>query len=198
MKKFKTNSNRRETYTYTFTSIDENGNSVIKKVVLRPKQKDDEKNQNQDNENRVPPELIKELHRLDDNEVNNNYRNWHPKLTKTQQQNKVEWEKAHPGEEYPMPYNYSLDSMESDDGDISKSHVLASASLNPFADDVSPNIIRLREIVETILTESQRTALTLIEYEGYTGKEAADIMGISHSMATRHYRNAMERIRKNF
>lgn len=151
-------------------------------------------------EDGVTEVLIHDLHRMDDNWVNCNVRNSHPKLTPEQKAEKKEWEENHPGEKYPMDWNLSLDYIagETVDGDLDKSSVLAGASYDPFDEDVSDEVLRLREIVASMMTERQRQAYRLIGLEGYSRTEAAEIMGVSVKVAKVHYDKAIECIKKNF
>ncbi|MCM1343753.1 MAG: hypothetical protein NC305_11110 [Lachnospiraceae bacterium] len=144
--------------------------------------------------------MIQDLHRMDDNWVSCNVRNGHPKLTAEQKAMKKEWEEAHPGEKYQMGWNLSLDYIvgDTEDGDLDKSSVLAGASYAPFDDDVSDEVLKLREIAETKMTDRQRQAYKLIGLEGYTKTEAAEIMGVSVKVAKIHYDKAIECIRNNF
>ena len=151
-------------------------------------------------ENGVTEVMIQNLHRMDDNWVNCNVRNGHPKLTAEQKAAKKAWEEAHPGEKYEMSWNLSLDYIagNTDDGDLDKSSVLADASYNPFEEDVSDEVLKLREIAAAKMTDRQRQAYQLIGLEGYTKTEAAEIMGVSIKVAKIHYDKAIDCIRKNF
>lgn len=143
--------------------------------------------------------MIQDLHRMDDNWVTCNVRNGHPKLTAEQKVAKKEWEEAHPGEKYEMGWNLSLDYIagDSDAGDLDKSSMLADASYDPF-EDVPDEVLKIREIAATKMTEHQRQAYELIGLEGYSRTEAAKIMGVSIKVAKIHYDKAIECIRKNF
>lgn len=151
-------------------------------------------------EDGVTEVMIQDLHRMDDNWVTCNVRNGHPKLTAEQKTAKKEWEEAHPGEKYQIGWNLSLDYIvgDTEDGDLDKSSVLAGVSYAPFDDDVSDEVLKLREIAETKMTDRQRQAYKLIGLEGYTKTEAAGIMGVSVKVAKIHYDKAIECIRKNF
>lgn len=98
-----------------------------------------------------------------------------------------------------MGWNLSLDYIadDSDDGDLDKSSVLAGASYDPF-EDVPDEVLKLREIAATKMTDRQRQAYELIGLEGYSRTEAAKIMGVSIKVAKIHYDKAIECIRKNF
>ena len=153
-------------------------------------------------ENGVTEVLIQELHRMDDNWVNCNVRNGHPKLTPEEKAAKKEWEEAHPGEKYQMNWNLSLDYLaggSDDDGHADKSSVLAGAGYDPFEEmEVSDEVLRLREIAATKMTDRQRQAYELIGLQEYTITEAAKIMGVSIKVAKVHYDKAIDCIRKNF
>ena len=143
---------------------------------------------------------IQDLHRMDDNEVTNNIKNGHPKLTPEQKAKKKEWEEAHPGEKYPIDWNLSLDYIagDTDDGGLDKSSVLAGASYDPFDEDVPDEVLKLRKIAAEKMTDRQRQAYQLIGLEGYSRTEAAKIMGVSVKVAKVHYDKAIECIKKYF
>lgn len=152
-------------------------------------------------EDGVTEVMIQDLHRMDDNWVTCNVRNGHPKLTPEQKAAKKEWEEAHPGEKYPMDWNFSLDYIagECEDGDLDSSSVLSSASYDPFEEmEVSDEVLKLRKIVATKMTDRQRQAYELIGLQEHTITEAAKIMGISIKVAKVHYDKAIDCIRKNF
>lgn len=145
--------------------------------------------------------MIQALHRMDDNWVSCNVRNGHPKLTAEQKAAKKEWEEAHPGEKYPMDWNLSLDYIVDgcEDGDVSKSSVLSGASYDPYEEmEVPDEVLKLREIVATKMTDRQKQAYELIGLQEHTITEAAKIMGVSIKVAKVHYDKAIECIRKNF
>ena len=151
-------------------------------------------------ENGVTEVDIQMLHRMDDNWVNCNVRNGHPRLTEEQKAEKKEWEEEHPGEKYPMDWNLSLDyiACEGDDGETDKSSVLASASYYPYNDDVPDEVLKLREIAARKMTDRQRQAYELIGLEERTITEAAKIMGVSIKVAKVHYDKAIAYIKKYF
>lgn len=138
-------------------------------------------------EDGVTEVMIQDLHRMDDNWVTCNVRNGHPKLTPEQKVAKKEWEEAHPGEKYPMDWNLSLDYIagECEDGDLDSSSVLSSASYDPFEEmEVSDEVLKLRKIVATKMTDRQRQAYELIGLQEHTITEAAKIMGIQRIRRT--------------
>lgn len=77
--------------------------------------------------------------------------------------------------------------------------MLAGASYDPFEEmEVSDEVMKLREIVATKMTDRQRQAYQLIGLEEYTITDAAKIMGVSIKVAKVHYDKAIGCIRKNF
>ena len=183
----KTRQDQRGVYRYEVDVPDGKGGYRRTYNVIRP------------GEDGVTEVMIQDLHRMDDNWVSCNVRNGHPKLTPEQKAVKKKWEEEHPGEKYEMNWNLSLDHIagDSDDGDLGKSSVLAGASYDPF-EDVPDEVLKLREIAATKMTDRQRQAYELIGLEGYSRTEAAEIMGVSIKAAKTHYDKAIECIRENF
>ena len=145
--------------------------------------------------------MIRELHRMDDNEVTNNVKNGHPKLTDVQKAEKKEWEEGHPGEKYTMHWNVSLDHITGglNDPDPVCGRVPDCACYDPIEElYVSDEVLKLREIAAEKMTARQRQAYELIGLMGYSRTEAAGIMGVSTKVAKIHYDKAIECIRKNF
>lgn len=184
----KTRQDQRNVYRYPVSVEDGHGGYRTVYTTVRP------------GEMGVTEVWIHDLHRMDDNEVANNVKNGHPKLTAEQKTAKKEWEEAHPGEKYPIDWNLSLDYIagDTDDGELDKSSVLAGASYAPFDEDVPDEVLRLREIAATKMTDRQRQAYQLIGLEGYSRTEAAKIMGVSVKVAKVHYDKAIECIKKYF
>lgn len=184
----KTRQDQRGVYRYPVDVSDGRGGYRRSYNVVRP------------GEGGVTEVWIRDLHRMDDNEVNNNIKNGHTKLTAEQKAVKKEWEEAHPGEKFDMNWNLSLDYIagDTDDGELDKSSVLAGASYDPFDEDVPDEVLKLREIAATKMTDRQRQAYQLIGLEGYSRTEAAKIMGVSVKVAKVHYDKAIECIKKYF
>jgi len=184
----KTRQDQRGVYRYPVDVPDGRGGYRRSYNVVRP------------GEGGVTEVWIRDLHRMDDNEVANNVKNGHPKLTPKQKAEKKEWEEEHLGEKYPTDWNLSLDYIagDMDDGELDKSSVLAGASYDPFDEDVPDEVLKLREIAATKMTDRQRQAYQLIGLEGYSRTEAAKIMGVSVKVAKVHYDKAIECIKKNF
>ena len=182
----KTRQDQRNVYRYPVSVEDGRGGYRTVYTTVKPGEKG------------VTEVWIRDLHRMDDNEVANNIKNVHPRLTPEQKSEKKEWEEAHPGEKYPIDWNLSLDYIagDTDDGELDKSSVLAGASYDPFDEDVPDEVLKLREIAATKMTDRQRQAYQLIGLEGYSRTEAAKIMGVSVKVAKVHYDKAIECIKK--
>lgn len=104
----KTRQDQRGVYRYPVDALDGRGGYRRSYNVVRP------------GESGVTEVWIRDLHRMDDNEVANNIKNGHPKLTAEQKAAKKEWEEAHPGEKFDMNWNLSLDYIagDTDDGEL--------------------------------------------------------------------------------
>ena len=180
----KTRQDQRNVYRYPVSVEDGRGGYWTVYTTVKP------------GESGVTEVWIRDLHRMDDNEVVNNVKNGHPRLMPEQK----EWEEAHPGEKYPIDWNLSLDYIagDTDDGELDKSSVLAGASYDPFDEDVPDEVLKLRKIAATKMTDRQRQAYQLIGLEGYSRTEAAKIMGVSVKVAKVHYDKAIECIKKFF
>ena len=93
----KTRQDQRNVYRYPVSVEDGRGGYRTVYTTVKPGEKG------------VTEVWIRDLHRMDDNEVANNVKNGHPKLAPEQKAEKKEWEEAHPGEKFDMNWNLSLD-----------------------------------------------------------------------------------------
>lgn len=93
----KTRQDQRNVYRYPVSVEDGRGGYRTVYTTVRP------------GEMGVTEVWIQDLHQMDDNEVTNNIKNGHPRLTPEQKAEKKEWEEAHPGEKFDMNWNLSLD-----------------------------------------------------------------------------------------
>ena len=154
----KTRQDQRNVYRYPVSVEDGRGGYRTVYTTVKPGEKG------------VTEVWIRDLHRMDDNEVANNVKNGHPRLTSEQKAAKKEWEEAHPGEKYPIDWNLSMDYIagDTDDGELDKSSVLAGASYDPFNEDVPDEVLKLREIAATKMTDRRRQAHQLLGLEGYS------------------------------
>lgn len=197
----KTNATNRITYTYCF----DDGTQQ----VLRP------------GENGVTEMDIKKLHALDDSEVYYNIKNSRPPVSDAEKQERAEWiekfradfieshgyapsedyVRAAVAERYQKNWTFSLNQYESDDdgGDTSDRHAELT---DPYAfadpdDLLPPDVRRMREIVSSC-TDKQREAYRLVYIEGYTEKEAAEIMDCTQQGVHKHIDLVKKKIKENF
>lgn len=183
MKIRKTRQDRRETYRYE--AYLENGNGEYTKECIELKPGTDG----------VTEAWIKILHSLDDHEVYMNCKNSRPPMTDEQKAEKREWEEAHPGEKYMKNWNLSLDYLSTDDDAQDKSSLIKDSSYS--IDDVPADVLRLREVVET-MTDKQKQVYTLHVLQEYSFTEISKIMQTSVPNVTKHFEKAKDHIRKNF
>lgn len=162
----KTKQADRGVYRYPVSVEDGRGGYRISYNVVKP------------GENGVTEVMIKSLHAMDDHEVYNNTKNGHPPMTEEQKAAKRKWEEEHLGEKYDMGWNLSTDYLAGEDEHADKSRVLAEASYDPFAEDVSAEVQRLRDIVAS-MTDKQRQVYQLVLIEEYSLTEAAKMMECS-------------------
>ena len=178
MKVHKTWQKKRENYTYV--------SATGEKTVLKP------------GENGVTEEMIRELHRADDREVENNLKNMHVPRTKKKKEEIKKWETEHPGEEYPREWNVSIEAFVSDDDDDStadRDPALIDHKASEFYEPYSSAAAeRLWEIIHE-LPPRQRKALRLTWFIGYSQAETAAIMHCSKANICKLNKSAFERIR---
>lgn len=177
MKFRKTAANARETYPYRFG----NGDTVI----LKP------------GEDGVTEMDIKSLHALDDSEVYYNIKNSRPQLSDEEKAEIKEWEDKHPGEEVPKNWNLSIESLEDEGISQDKSRILADVSYSPF-EDVSPEVDRLREVVQ-MLTPEQQEIYRRVFINEEPAQDVAKDMGIPSKQAMNNRLNKIKaQIKKLF
>ncbi len=172
----KTPLNQRGTYTYHFAA----GESV----TLTP------------GKNGVTELDIKALHSAGDSEVYFNIKNTRPKLTEEEKAAIKDWEDKHPGEEAPKNWNLSIESLQDDGVDLDKSSILADASYSPF-EDVSPEVERLREVVE-MLTPDQQALYRRVFLLEESQVEIAAELGITKQALQSRLNKIKAKIKKNY
>lgn len=174
MKTKKTPQSKRNIFRYEFQSGDD--------VIIRSGEKG------------VTDEFIKILHNYDDNEVYNNNKNTYPPPTKKEQQTFNEWKKTHPNEEYPPASNISIDyCMENEQSEEVR------AVLNEISTtdrELSPEIMRLRELVEALSSLDKFIYKSVILKEK-TYSDTADELNISISDVHYHITKIKEYIKNN-
>ncbi len=166
-------------------------------------------------ENGVTEVLIAELHRMDDNEVNNNLKNARPERTKKEKAEIEKWKqdfrekfkiehgyyptdldvKDAAEEMFPRNYNLSYDWKVNDDADWDSSEI-AKASSHEVNFDIFNEKSELR-IKYNFLTDIQFKVLYLYAVEGYSLTEIAPMIGTSIPNISKHLKKAKERVSKN-
>jgi len=168
----KTPTNQRTSYTYIYADG--------QKIVLHPGKEN------------VTEVDIKLLHSSDDAEVYNNIKNGRPEPTEKAKQQMREWEEHHPGEKAPSNWNVSLDAPISEEDSTPLSEMIPAPEKT-----VSPDVERLREIVDT-MTERQQQVYYLHYIAGFNVKETAAILGMSSPAITKCKKRIIEIIKENF
>ncbi len=182
MKYRKTYYYARTSYTYTFA----NGQKITFKVG----------DINPIDGSVITEEMIKLLHSLDDAEVNNNIKNSRPPISDSTKQEIREWEEDHPGETAPKKWNVSLDMFfGDDDSDIDCSRIMREIYDRYHYDNIVKE--KVDEIIES-MPKKTRTACVLVWKEGYSQKEAAEIMGCTNGNLSRLISRAEDIIRKKY
>ncbi len=158
---------------------------------------------------------IEELHRMDDNKVNNNLKNARPERTKKEKAAIKKWKqdfrekfKAEHGyyptdsdvedaadEEFPKNYNLSYDWKVNDDADWDSSEI-AKASSHEINFDSFNEKSELR-IKYNFLTDIQFEVLYLSAVEGYSLTEIAQMLETSIPNISKHLKKAKKRVIEN-
>lgn len=180
MKTIKTRSNQRDTYTYT--------DAMGKKVVLKPGDQDPISGAV------LTEEMIRQLHRFDDNEVYNNVKNGKRPVEDWEKPLIEEWKENHPYEEAPTRRHISLDLIEEDE-DADKG-VIAKASL-AMTEHEDYRIERLHEVIEMLRPDQKELYQRIVVNEENMAKVASE-MNLDSS-AIRHRMETIRKfIKKNF
>lgn len=205
MKFHKTNQSERGVYRYPVDVPDGKGGYVRTYNVIRP------------GENGVTEADIATLHRIDDNEVNNNIRNSKPKISETDKIAVRNWRekfvfdfKAKYGYEpnsediayfqekaFPKNWSVSID-VSADDGiDDDKSRVCAESAYEPDY-DTNLDYQRVLEIV-SLLNEEQQEIFRRVFINGESQAAVARSMGIENRQSlTKRIARIKEQIKKKF
>lgn len=186
MKTIKTRSDKRGTYTYT----DANG----KKYTLKPGDTDP------DTGYVLTEEDIRQLHRMDDNEVYNNVKNTKRPVEDWEKPFIEEWKEAHPYDDLPSRSHVSLDAEGEDDegiDDDADKGYLGDASLAVAEKEESPMVSRLHEVVE-MLRPDQRELYRRIVVDGESAEDIAAELGVGRTAVVNRMTRIKEFIKKNF
>lgn len=186
MKTFKTRSDNRETYTYV--------DAMGKKHTLKPGDQDPISGAV------LTEEMIRQLHRFDDNEVYNNVKNTKRPVEKWEKPFIDEWKEEHPYDELPSRSHVSLDAAgEDDDGidDDTDKGYLGEASLVVAEKEESPAVARLHEVIEMLRPDQKELYLRIV-VNGESAEDIADEMGIGRTAILNRMARIKEFIKKNF
>lgn len=194
----KTNENQRTTYTYEFT----NAKGRKESIVIRP------------DENGVTEVDIKMLHLLDDSEVYNNLKNLRPKRTAKEKvaieefrqefiREFIEQNGYEPHEKivneavrdaFPRNYNLSLDfdnagELDQDKGLIALETSTTDSEIFEWSESMLDAMNHL--------TSRQREIIELMFVKKLKQHEIALILDISPAAVNKHYKKAIETLKKN-
>lgn len=174
MKTIKTRSNQRDTYTYT--------DAMGKKVVLKPGDQDPISGAV------LTEEMIRQLHRFDDNEVYNNVKNSKRPVEDWEKPLIAEWKQEHPYEEVPTRRHISLDLIEEDE-DADKG-VIARASISVMEQE-DCRITRLHEVIEMLEPERR-----LLYQRVIVNEESMTVIAEEEGVSVTAIHNRIEKIKK--
>ena len=182
MKTVKTRSDRRSTYTYT--------DAMGGRYTLRVGDVDPGTGYI------LTEEDIKQLHRMDDNEVHNNVKNTKHPIEDWEKPLIEEWKKTHPYEEIPTRLHISIDISAREDGEDADKGLLAKASIEAMKKE-DPMVERLHEVVE-MLRPDQQELYRRIVIEEESMVRVAEEMGVTKSAITHRMNTIKKIIEKNF
>lgn len=206
MRTRKTRLEDRGVYKYHRYVLDQYGKHVKEEIVIRP------------GEDGVTELDIQNLHKMDDSEVYYNNKNLRPGRTDEDKKEIKAWKEdfsrrfeeehgyaptnddveAAVEEYFPRNYNLSLDYV-SDDGekevDLDKSRIALLVSTDNTQDELWSD--RMLEVIE-LMTDKQKEVLNLIAVDGYHQTEVAKMLGISVPAVNKHYKKALDVIKKNY
>lgn len=177
MKFKKTSSNERITYTYHFAD------GTDSKITP--------------NENDVTIVDIKTLHSIDDSEVYYNIKNSRCQLSEEEKLAIKEWEANNLGKKFKKHWNISVDALMQGDDAIDKSRIMLEMATSTNNNELSNEILLLREFIET-LPNSQQQLYQLKYIEYYSQTEIAEILGVSNMAITNRVKRLEETIKNNF
>ena len=156
----------------------------------------------------VTIDLIRELHRADNREVEQNLRQVRKPMTEAERRDITAW-RADDSDDHPprtkadFPEKYNrwnifFDQFWLDDGGnaLDCDPAMARAWANT-QHEVPPEVERLREFIKT-LPNRQQQYFYLVYIEGKTQREAAEIMGVNTKRASKLDAQVRANIRKHF
>lgn len=208
MKTRKTNTKKRNIYTYERLISNNNGGYEKEVIVIKP------------GENGVTEADIKMLHSIDDSEVYYNNKNLRPTRTDEEKAEIEAWKEEYirrfkskhgyepnkddvdyaAEERFPRNYNLSLDFDSDGELEVDKSHLAEALSTTDdydfSADDHGFEWSEEMEHALSTLTDKQRQVIYLMFVDGYLQSEIARILGISSAGVKKHLDSAIANLKK--
>ncbi len=156
----------------------------------------------------VTVELLRDLHRMDNSEVQQNYRQARKPMTDKEKEDIGRWRRDpdHPDRlrEYQFPENYqrwnlSIDSQADEEegtNALDRDPVMAAAWYRTHeTQDTQRDLVR--DFVGT-LSERQQELYRLVYIQGFSINEAAEAMGVTHQRATTLNKQLKANLTKRF
>lgn len=208
MKTRKTNTKKRNIYTYERLISNNNGGYEKEVIVIKP------------GENGVTVADIKMLHSMDDSEVYYNNKNLRPTRTAEEKAEIEAWKEEYirlfkskhgyepnkddvdyaAEEHFPRNYNLSLDFDADGELEVDKSHLAEALSTTDdygfITNDYGFEMSEEMEHAFSTLTDKQRQVIRLMFIEGYTQSEIASMLGISSAGVKKHLDSAIVNLKK--
>lgn len=208
MKTRKTNTKKRNIYTYERLLSNNNGGYEKEVIVIKP------------GENGVIVADIKMLHSIDDSEVYYNNKNLRPTRTDDEKAEIEAWKEEYirrfnlkhgyepnkddveyaAEEHFPRNYNLSLDFDADGELEVDKSHLAEAISTTDDygfgADDHGFEWSEKMDHALSTLTDKQRQVICLMFVDGYLQSEIASMLGISSAGVKKHLDSAIANLRK--
>ena len=128
------------------------------------------------NENGVTEIDIELLHKFDDREIDNEYKNKRKRLNTKEKEEKKKWEKEHPNEIFDRKYAVSIERLEDEGIALDKSSLLAHLADKSIED--FEKYIDLYQAIEQ-LEPMQQELIQKIFFDGFSQKEMAIERGVS-------------------
>ncbi|MBR3019353.1 MAG: sigma-70 family RNA polymerase sigma factor [Clostridia bacterium] len=156
----------------------------------------------------VTVELLQDLHRMDNSEVQQNYRQARKPMSDKEKEDIDRWRRDpdHPDRlrEYQFPENYqrwnlSIDSQSDEEegtNALDRDPVMAAAWYRTHeTQDTQRDLVR--DFVGT-LSDRQQELYCLVYIQGFSINEAAEAMGVTHQRATTLNKQLMANLMKHF
>lgn len=208
MKTRKTNTKKRNIYTYERLISNNNGGYEKEVIVIKP------------GENGVTEADIKMLHSIDDSEVYYNNKNMRPNRTAEEKAEIKAWKEKYvkrfeerhgykpnkddvdyAANKHFLPnYNSSIDFDADGELEVDKSHLAEALSTTDdygfITNDYGFEMSEEMEHAFSTLTDKQRQVIRLMFIEGYTQSEIASMLGISSAGVKKHLDSAIVNLKK--